>query len=90
MKRHKKYLPYVRRATGRERSGSFRVAFRLAFYQEMGKPYYVLVQRGFTNLAIEVGPTRREVQRSPVPVSAGWKSFRQWAKEIQAYASGKR
>ncbi len=82
MRRHKKFRPYVRLANGRERSGSLRTAFRLAFYQGLGKPFYVMVQHGFPNEAISVGASKRDIQRSPFLVAAKKMRFRQWAKLI--------
>lgn len=78
-----KYKPYVRRANGKEHTSSWRVAFRLAFYQESGRPYYVMVQRGWPNMAIEVGASKREVQQKPLLVAFGRISFRIWAKTIR-------
>lgn len=87
MKRHRKYLPYVRLANGREKTVSWRMAIRLAAYQIKGKPFYVMVQRGFPNLVIDVARHKRELQRSPVFVAAGRQTFREWAKSIQKSAS---
>jgi hypothetical protein len=87
MKHHRKYKPYVRLANGRERSKSLREAFRLAFYESVGKPFYVMVQHGFPNNVIGVGASKREVQRQPVVVAFGRKSFRQWASSIQRHAA---
>lgn len=88
MKYHKKYKPYARRANGSERSESMRIAFRLALYQASGKPFYVLVQRGFPNLAIEVGMSKRDVMSLPCPVAFGRSTFRAWASRIQKHARG--
>lgn len=83
MKRNRKFMPYVRRANGREKSESFRIAFRLAFYQDKGTPFYVMVHRGFPNLVMECGATKREVQQKPTGVAFGFQSFRQWARRIR-------
>ena len=88
MKYYKKYKPYARLANGSERSESMRIAFRLAFYQERGKPFYVLVQRGFPNLAIEVGSSKRDVMSKPCPVAFHSFTFRAWANAIQKHARG--
>jgi len=85
-----KYLPYVRRANGREKSESYRIALRLAFYQMLDRPFYVMVQRGWPNLAIEVGPTKRDVQRKPLPVAFGRMRFRVWAQAVRRKAAGRR
>lgn len=86
--RHKKYRPYVRRANGKERSESMREAFRLTFYEHLGRPFYVMVQRGWPNLVIASGASKRDVQRSPAAVAFGKKSFRTWAKDVQRLAAG--
>lgn len=83
MKRHKKFEPYVRRANGRERAYTLRIAVRLAYYLMSGKPYYVMVQRGFPNRAIAVGKSKRDVQRGPLLVAVGRMSFRDWSSAIQ-------
>ena len=84
----RKYDPYVRRANGSEMAESLRIAFRLAYYQLRGKPFFVMVQRGFPNLAIEVGASKREVQQQPLSVNIGRLSFKQWAKQVGAKARG--
>lgn len=84
----KRYRPYVRRANGREKAETMRIAFRLAFYQSLGKPFYVMVQHGFPNLAIDAGPSKREVKQSPVLVRFGRKTFRRWSKDVQLRACG--
>lgn len=82
MRRQKRCRPYVRKANGRERAGDLRTAYRLAFYQSLGKPFYVLVQHGFPNEAIGVGASKRQLQLSVFLVRAGNMRFRQWAKLI--------
>ncbi len=89
MRSHKKYEPYVRLANGSERSDSLRVAVRIAFYGLRRKPFYVMVQRGNPNNAIEVGGSKREVQMSPATVAFGNMSFRQWASAIKKFAQGR-
>jgi len=85
----KKFKPYVRRANGKEMSSSWVIAYRLAFYRMLKKPFYVMVQHGFPNLAMAVGKTKRDVQRSPLPVAVKRKSFRRWANAVQRRAMGK-
>ncbi len=87
MKHYKRYKPYVRRANGRERASSFRDAIRLAFYQSLGKPFYVMVQHGFPNNAIGVGASKRDVQQGPMVVQMKKKSFAQSAALIQKHAA---
>lgn len=83
-----KYKPYVRRANGREKAETLRIAYRLAFYRMRRKPFYVMVQRGFPNLAIEVGATKRDVQTKPVMIAwRGWK-FKAWARHVYRNAIG--
>lgn len=90
MKNHRKYAPYIRRATGREKAETIRIAFRLAFYQSLGRPYYVMVQRGFPTLAIEVGASKRDVQSGPALVGAKLMRFSEWASIIQRRATGRK
>lgn len=80
------YKPYVRRANGRERSESLRVAVRLAFYQELGRPFYVMVQRGWPNLAIACGRTKEDVKRQPLLVRR--LGFSGWANRVKRLARG--
>lgn len=88
MLRHTKYRPYVRRYRPGDKTENFAIAFRMAFYLEQGRPFYVMVQRGFPRLVIEVGASKRDVQRKPVLVKFGRSTFRQWAKRIQCQAMG--
>ena len=92
MKQHRKFTTYVRRANGKEKAETFRVAFRLAFYESLKRPYFVMVQRGFPDLAIAVGATKREVKQTPILVLFGdrffSRTFRNWARSIQRRASG--
>ena len=88
MRRCKRYLPYVRRACSRDRSESIRVAFRMAFYQQTGRDFFVMVQRGFPHLVIECGRTKRDVESSPLVVAFGTMTFRRWARCIQKRAVG--
>lgn len=83
----KKYRPYVRRANGRARGDSLRTALRLAFYRERGRPFYVMVQHGVPNNVIGVGATRRDLERSPLPVAVGKMTFRRWSRRVQALAT---
>lgn len=89
MKRHRKFKPYIRRANGREKSTSFRMAMRLAFYQSFNRPFYVMVQHGFPNLAIAVGPNRADIEQSILSVNIGRQSFRDWSRAIQKSSTGK-
>ena len=81
-----KFLPYVRRANGREKAESMRIAFRLAYYQTLRKPYVVMVQKGFPDIAIEVASSKRELKDKPLVVAMKTMSFREWAKRIQRRA----
>lgn len=85
MRRCKKFLPYVRRGSKRDKSESISIAFRMAYFQASGRDYWVMLQRGFPHLVIACGRTRREVENSPLLVAGGRKSFRQWARSIQRY-----
>lgn len=90
MRRHRLYQPYVRRANGREKADSLKMTFRLAFYQSLGKPFYVLVQRGFPNLAIAVHRSRFEIARGVLVVHAKRMTFRTWTFRLQRQAAARR
>jgi hypothetical protein len=83
----KRYRPYVRRANGREMATSLKMAYRLAFYNLRGKPFYVMVQHGFPNLALQVDKSKLEIQRSIVEVHAKWSTFRKWQGKIHKLAT---
>jgi len=87
-------MPYVRVANGRERSDSLRVAVRLAFFAEMsassGRRYFVMVQRGFPNDAIDVGWSKREIKQGPVLCRLGRMKFSQWARAVRKRSNQKR
>jgi len=87
MKRRHRYKPYVRRANGRERTESFRMAIRLAFYRELRRPFFVMVQRGWPNLVMECGPTSAEVKQAPL--TTAFFGFDGWANRIKRYAQGR-
>ena len=82
--------PYIRRASGRERSNDLRVAFKLAYHAQLNRPYYVMVQRGYPLLVIAVGRSRREVEQSVMTVRCGIKTFRQWSSDVRRYATKQR
>lgn len=88
MKPRHRYKPYVRRANGKERSESFRTAIRLAFYRELGKPFWVMVQRGWPNLAIECGATAADVRG--MPLLSKLFGFQVWANRLKQQARGER
>lgn len=83
--RSERYRPYVRRANGREMATSIRMATRLAFYRLLKKPFYVMVQRGFPLLAMECGPSRRELEEGILST----KSFRVWSRDVMRRCQGK-
>lgn len=83
-------MPYVRRANGRETGETLRMAIRLAFYNQRGRPFFVMVQHGFPNNAIECGATKRDVQQSPTLVALGMCTFRQWSRRAARSASGRK
>lgn len=83
-----RFRPYIRRANGREMATTMRMAVRLAFYRTRGRPFYVMVQRGFPSLVLECQGTRRELERSPLPVATGNKSFREWSRSAMGIAQG--
>lgn len=81
--KHNKFKPYIRKARGDEKADDFRVAFRLAFYARRRKPFYVLCQHGFPELAMECGASKREIANSIVPILLKHKTFKQWARAIK-------
>lgn len=92
MRRNDRYKPYIRRANGREKSESLRTAYRLAFYKSSGRPFYVLVQRGFPRIAVEVGKSRQSIENSILWLNVRKRygaSFRDYAKSVQRMAIGK-
>lgn len=78
-----KFKPYIRRANGKEKSEDFRIALRLAFYQMLERPFFVMVQHGFPNLAIEVGASKKEIMKSILVVFLKQKTFKEWTKTIK-------
>ena len=81
-----KFQPYIRRANGRERAETWRMAFRLAFYRGRKRPFYVMVQRGFPHLAIERGESRQAIKDSILVVHLRDMSFTQWTRRIGRHA----
>ena len=86
MLKHTKYRPYIRKANGKEKSETLRMAFRLAFYQSIGQPFYVLVQRGFKNLVIDVGSSKKHIEKNIFTVAIKRNTFKQWTFRIQKNA----
>lgn len=88
MRKGDRFRPYIRRGNRRERAPTFRSALRLAFHREWsrdcGKPYYVLVQRGWPNLVIESGFNREMIVESLIgPRRVG--GFPTWASRIKRF-----
>jgi hypothetical protein len=83
-----KYKPYIRRGNFRERAGSFAIAIRLAFYKTLRKPYYVMVQHGFPNSAIDAQDSRRALQHGVLMVTLGKMKFSAWTKVIMRQCQG--
>lgn len=84
----KKYKPYIRRANGREFGSGFREAMRLAVYERLGRPYYVLVQHGASNRVLAIGRTKRELRQCMCISSMrpNGSAFRKWANRVQQTA----
>lgn len=83
MKPKRKYTPYIRRANGKEYAEDFRTAFRLAFYQGLNKPYYVMVQHGGGNCAMMVGPSKTDIKQQILIVKVRRSSYRKWLAQIK-------
>jgi hypothetical protein len=88
MRKRDRYLPYIRRANGNEGSGSILVSLDITLYRLTGRPFFVMVQRGYPNIAIAVGKTRRDLQRRLVSVRSGRITFKQWARGMRKWAHG--
>lgn len=83
-KEKKKYMPYIRRANGKEKAGDLRNAVRLGFYASLGKPFYVMVQRMAGNDAVMiVGPSKHAIKEQILAVGAGWYSFKTWCTKMK-------
>lgn len=76
-------MPYVRRANGREKTVSLRMATLLEYQRSLGRPFFVMLEGGRSNIVIEVGATKREVQQRPFAVATGRMSFREWARRMR-------
>jgi hypothetical protein len=81
-----KFQPYIRRANGKERSEDLRTAIRLAFYQQLRRPFYVMVQRGYPRHVMAVGASRHDIAKSLLGARVG--GFKAWSKRVQRRASG--
>lgn len=91
MKQHLKYRPYIRRHRRGDRSMSFRVAFRLAFYEQLGRPFYVMVQRGFSRDVMACDRSRAALEKSLLWLEVRRKygaRFKDYARRLQAQAQG--
>jgi len=99
MKR-RKFTPYIRRHHSGDRSESLRVAFRIAWFADRGKPFYVLVQHGVPGLVMAAATDRSELRNSlvgPRLIAArrggNWKrpttrDFHSWAANVGRRARG--
>lgn len=84
-----KFKPYIRRMRGDEKATSLLVAYRLAFYQECHKgSAYVLVQRGFPRLVLDVAGSKEELRGKILVVASGRKTFKQWCRDVGHHARG--
>lgn len=85
--KHKKYRPYIRRLKPSDKADDFRTAVRLALYRQVGWSGWVMAQYGFPGVVIAVDRNRRDLMRSPLAVWVGDKTFKQWARGVQLYAT---
>lgn len=86
--KHRKYKPYIRRASPKDKPLDFRVGCRMALFEERGKQYYVMVQHGIKNLVIKCGPSKGKVKGN---LFLGG-TFRKWqigVKKIARYEAKK-
>ena len=86
--KHKRYRPYVRRMKPGDKADDFRTAICLEFYREIKRKAWVLAQHGFPGRVIGVDSSKRALMQSPLVVAVGRKTFKQWARDTQRYASG--
>jgi len=86
--KYNKYKPYIRLANGKERSESFRIALRLAFFEINFSQYYVMVQHGFPKNVMAVGRTKGGIKRS-ILILEGGKGFNAWANRIKTMAKNR-
>ena len=98
MKRHRKFVPYIRRLRQSDRGQGLRAAFRVELFKETGG--YAVVQRGFPNLVMSVARTRDELVRSLIGALVKAKQrhkkrrrpagcdVRAWANGLGRYARG--
>lgn len=77
--------PYVRRGNGRERS--HRPAVESRMKQLRPGKYYVLVKRGFPNLALRCGATKHEALHGERSQSHAIQTlgFRGWCRRVKLY-----
>lgn len=54
---------YVRRSKPSDYAIGFRMAIRLEFYRQKGRPFYVIVRRGGSGEVLEVGPIKRDLRQ---------------------------
>lgn len=83
-----KFTPYIRRPNGREKTESYRIALQLAHAKIMGRPFCVMVQRGFQNLVIAVGDSKKDIKDQILMVRFRRRSFTQWARNTGRRARG--
>jgi hypothetical protein len=89
MKRHKRFVPYIRRLDSRDRGATVMVAIKMAALEQFGHGGYVMVQRGASHV-IATAATRRELVRRILSchTSPNGRTFRAWARRVGAYARG--
>jgi hypothetical protein len=83
-----RYKPYIRRGNFGERTESWATAMRLAFYKVTRKPYYVMVQRGWPNCALDAQDSRRALKSCILMVTLGKMKFSAWTKAIMRQCQG--
>lgn len=86
--KHKKFRPYVRRLKPGDKSDDFRTAVQLALFRAVGWSGWVIAQHGFPGVVTAVERTKGEIMRKPFQVMLGQKTFKEWARDFQRYASG--
>lgn len=88
MRKRNKYKPYIRKANGKEKSGSYLVAYQIANFSFVkGTDFYVMVQHGFPNKVICVGASKFEIKRKLLAYNNS-KDFDKYANFVKRGARG--
>lgn len=79
--KHRKFKPYIRRLSSKDKTESMVMAYRIAYYNVMNKPAFVLVQHGFRNQVIEIDDTKERLKNRLLLGGP----FKHWQKRIKKF-----